>query len=257
MLDGASRAPDEYRLWIDAYSPETIPMERLAAYLASFAKLLGNQQSVHFSRVDGGSTATVAVVKKEAAPKVLARVESVGRGEAANDAIAAYRQINDLARGDNARARLIRVPALGTPITVLIFPGCDTPVEPTFGPFNDQAIIQGELVRIGGKDATAHVLVVDAEGRSWPGEVKKELAIRMARFLYHTVRLVGEARWQRTEDGTWKLLNLRITDFEPLSDETLDQGIAKLRALSDSDWATSKDIDGDIRCLRENEDGLH
>lgn len=32
---------DEYRLKIDAYSPQTIPMERLAMYLAALAKLLG------------------------------------------------------------------------------------------------------------------------------------------------------------------------------------------------------------------------
>jgi hypothetical protein len=36
---------------IAGYTPETIPMERLAKYLAELAKLLGNEKDVHFLKI--------------------------------------------------------------------------------------------------------------------------------------------------------------------------------------------------------------
>lgn len=47
---------DEYVFWIDAYTPATIPMERLAEYLTALAKMLGHGGSVHFNRLEKGST---------------------------------------------------------------------------------------------------------------------------------------------------------------------------------------------------------
>jgi hypothetical protein len=248
---------DEYQLWIDAYSPETIPMERLAAYLAAFAKLLGNETSVHFRRLDGGSTTPVALVEREAAPKVFARVERADRRDAANDERAAFKEINELARSDNAVATLFRVPQNGNKTTVLHFPGRETPAKSKFGPFNEPAVVVGELVRVGGKDASAHALLVDAEGKSWSAEIKKDMAQRMGPHLYNVLRVTGEARWERDEEGHWKLLNFKVIDFDPLPNEDLLDGVKKLRALRDSDWSKSSDIDGDFRAARGHEDGLH
>lgn len=248
---------DEYQLWIDAYSPKTIPMDRLAAYLAAFAKLLGNQQSVHFERLDPGSTTPVALVEREAIPKVWARVERAGKQDAANDEKAAFREINELARADNAIAKLVRVPSQGQTATIINFPGRDTVQQSKFGPFNETAVVSGELVRIGGKDESAHALIIDAEKKTWPGEIKKELARRMAQFLYQEIRVIGEARWERDESGIWKLLAFRIAEFEPLSGDGLLDAVGKLRALHDSDWAKSEDIDGKIRASRGYDEGLH
>ena len=40
----------DYMLYIDAYSPETIPMGRLAEYMTAFADLLGHKGEVDLSR---------------------------------------------------------------------------------------------------------------------------------------------------------------------------------------------------------------
>ena len=37
-----------YRLKIDAYTPETMPMGRLAEYMADLAVILGERAAVHF-----------------------------------------------------------------------------------------------------------------------------------------------------------------------------------------------------------------
>ena len=48
---------DTYELHIDAFTPASIPMSRLAEYMADFAVLLGHQEHVHFDKLKpGGST---------------------------------------------------------------------------------------------------------------------------------------------------------------------------------------------------------
>ncbi len=93
---------DEYEFWIDAYTPETIPMERLAKYLAALAKMLGHGASVHFDRLETGSTKSLMHVQREDAPKVFERVEHIATGQAANDATAAFNELNFLLRDDSA-----------------------------------------------------------------------------------------------------------------------------------------------------------
>ena len=56
--DGMSDS-DEFRLKIEAYTPDTMPMERLAEYLAELALMLGERTFVHFVRLEAGSTSIV------------------------------------------------------------------------------------------------------------------------------------------------------------------------------------------------------
>ena len=58
----------EYRFIIDPYSPGTLPMARLAAYMGELARLLGRLDKVHFVRLEEGSTVLVQRVEPEAAP---------------------------------------------------------------------------------------------------------------------------------------------------------------------------------------------
>ena len=58
------REQHEYRFTIDAYSPETLPMSRLAEYMAEVARLLGKVDQVHFVRLEPGSTVLVCLYKR-------------------------------------------------------------------------------------------------------------------------------------------------------------------------------------------------
>jgi hypothetical protein len=51
-----------YELYIDSFTPETIPMSRLAEYMASLAELLGHSEHVHFGKLKPGSLSVAALV---------------------------------------------------------------------------------------------------------------------------------------------------------------------------------------------------
>jgi hypothetical protein len=251
---------DEYEFWLDAYSPETIPMERLAKYMAALAKMLGHGSSVHFNRLESGSTVNVMRVQREDAPKVYDRVERIAKGEASNDAVAAFDELNVLLRDDSAIGRLSRKqPDAVNAALVLSFPGRDMPKQPTYGPFTETAVVEGELVRIGGKDKSAHAQIVDPEGVTWSGEMSRDLASRMAVYLYKgsVLRVTGDARWERREDGSWKLNGFKILDFEVLQDDTLEAATERLRSLRKTDWDSVDDVDAFITASRGESDGLH
>lgn len=251
---------DEYEFWIDAYTPETIPMERLAKYLAALAKMLGHGGSVHFDRLETGSTKSLMHVQREDAPKVFDRVEHIAKGQAANDATAAYDELNSLLRDDNAIGKLSRkTPNSQNSSVVLIFSGRDIPKPTTYGPFYEEAVIEGELVRIGGKDKSAHAQIVDPEGKTWSGEMDRDLARAMAQYLYKgtVLRVSGDGRWERLENGSWHLILFKIKSFEVLADDTLDDATHRLRSLKKTDWDSVGDVDAVITASRGESDGLH
>ena len=95
-------AGEEFQFKIDAYSPETMPMARLAEYLAQLAIILGELNAVHLVRLEGGSTIVVHKIEREAVPKVVDRVTSVRVGNGPLDAVRANRRINQFLREDNA-----------------------------------------------------------------------------------------------------------------------------------------------------------
>jgi hypothetical protein len=57
--------PREYRFKITAYTPATIPMARLAEYMAELAVVLGEEEHVHFVRLQKGSTVLVHNIENE------------------------------------------------------------------------------------------------------------------------------------------------------------------------------------------------
>ena len=48
-----------YEFYIDAFTPETVPMARLAGYMADFAELLGHREHVHFGKLKQGRGSTI------------------------------------------------------------------------------------------------------------------------------------------------------------------------------------------------------
>ena len=141
MFDG-----DEYRLKIEAYTPDTMPMERLAEYLAELAQMLGERTSVHFVRLDPGSTSVIHRIEREAIPKVKSWTASVRRGIGPRDSVRAYRKINRMLRDDNSSAVWKEEK---TELTIIIFPGKDDAEEQVIG-IAQRGSIDGEVIRIGG-----------------------------------------------------------------------------------------------------------
>ena len=57
-----------YPFRIPELRPDTLPMARLAAYMADLARLLGSAEAVHFDRLEDGSLVLVPLVRQDAKP---------------------------------------------------------------------------------------------------------------------------------------------------------------------------------------------
>lgn len=249
---------DEYTFEIkESYTPETLPMERMGEYVVELAKMLGNRDNVHFKELAPGSVQVKYRVEHEAAPKVEQRLEQIKRNEAPEEAIQAVNTINVMLRDDNAIGYLFRV-AANEPLPkaqVLKFPGREIPRPVKIGPMSKWASFDGELLRIGGK--TPHATIETAEGKSRIGELTKAMAQELAAHLYRVLRVAGEARWERLEDGTWDLKTFHIKTFTVLPEESLLESIDRLRAIEGSEWKTMDDPIGFVHKIRGDDDELH
>jgi hypothetical protein len=155
---------EQYRFKIDAYTPATMPMARLAQYMNELATLLGERDRVHFRSLTKGSTILNARVDREAAPKVHDRVVAVRSGDASAEALRAFNALNTLLRADNAVGVLRDAAPRGA--VVIRFPGREL-TEEKFT-VRQQGSIDGFVAGVRGKDATIHV-TLQSEGRQISG----------------------------------------------------------------------------------------
>ena len=65
----------EYRLKIDVFTPETLPMQRLSLYMAELAKLLGEPERVHFVEVAWPRMAPLASFLISGEPRLLSSLD--------------------------------------------------------------------------------------------------------------------------------------------------------------------------------------
>lgn len=246
----------EYRFKIDVFTPETLPMKRLAAYMAPLADLLGEEASVHFARLEPGSAVVVAKADPPAFPKIRGRVEAVGRGDAPRDAQQAYRRIDQMLAEDNAVGELTPPKGAGT---VIPFPGRTRPQPVRYGPIIQPGALEGVLVRIGGVDETVPVVIQpEVEAKSFRCNATRKLAKQLAAHLFAWVRVHGEGRWQRTEDGDWELLRFNISEFEVLDESSLAEIASQLRSVEGNGWKEVTDpIEELWRIRRGGDDEVH
>ena len=75
-------------------------MSRLAEYMAELARLLGEQEHVHFSHLEPGSAVLVSRIEEIAEPKVGERLRTVREGHGSKDAMQAYKALDDMLAKD-------------------------------------------------------------------------------------------------------------------------------------------------------------
>jgi hypothetical protein len=214
-----------YELYIDSFTPETIPMARLADYMANFAELLGNCEHVHFGSLKPGSLSLDARVDEIAQRKVDRRVDEVRYGGGPQPARKALREIDDKLAEDNAVGRIVRGKA-----KLIEFPGRTRHVEEKLGPIEQTGTLDGEVVQIGGRDETINVHL-KAGDQIHICVTSKAIARRLAPHIFSSaVRVRGFATWARLKSGAWILKKFEIADFEPLDQTPLSQVFAGLRA---------------------------
>lgn len=221
--------PVEYVFSIDVFQPETMPMARLAEYVAALAKMFGHAEHTHFVAVEKGSAKLRTAVDLVDAPKVEARLNGVRIGDAPKDAIAGKLALEDLLANDNAVATLTEG---DTDRVVIPFIGRNRPKALTFPPFREDTSIDGVLVKIGGKDPSAHATLQDGDVFHVGVTMRRELARELAPLLYGpTIRMFGNGRFERQLDGVWKMNDFKVDRYERLDERPISEALTLMRAV--------------------------
>ena len=245
---------NQYRLKIDAFNVDILPMARLAEYMAELAVLLGEREHVHFSHLEKGSAILVSMIEPVSLSAVADRIERVGQGGGPKDAMAAYRNLDTMLAKDNAVAELL-APEMNT---VIAFPGRTRPKPMRYGPFREDGSLDGRIIRIGGRDDTIPVWLKNGDIEYHCNVRGEDVARRLAPYyLNGIVRLHGSGKWLRDENGSWVLQQFDISSFEVLDDSPLIDVVSKLRTIEGGEWTADGDSLADILGLRRDPGDRH
>ena len=221
-----------YRFVIDeAFTPETLPMSRLAQYMADVAMLLGEPPLVHFVGLEDGSAVLVQEVEHEAYPKVRQRVYAVHREDGPQDATRAYESLNRLLAEDNASGTLLEDDDRpGSGAQVLMFPGAKQRRALEYGPVAQFSTLQGVVIVVGGERDPVPVHLQD-------GDVvhnciaRRTIAKQLAQYIFgQPLRVGGQGRWFRDALGRWTMRRFQIAEFAELRNDPLSTVIADIRS---------------------------
>lgn len=239
-----------YQFKIDAFTLETLPMARLAAYLVQLASLFGNPERVHFDKLKRGSAILLTKVETQAVPKVEARLHQATELDAPEDVAKIYRTVNKMLREDNASGVLKKSKGA----TIIKFPGKKAPIAETIRVV-ETGSLEGILIRVGGTDETLPVWLQDVDGviyycNTRDRQVARQLA---AYYLGPPVRVHGSGKWLRNQDDKWELEEFTVANFEPLVEKTLAQTVEDIRAIPGNEWDEVDDPIAYLKRIRGNE----
>ena len=236
----------EYRFELDAYTPETMPLSRLAEYLERIAVLFGESHSVHLIKIEAGSTVPVFRVQHEAEPKVRERLRLVKQKDGPPEAMRAAKEINELLRRDDAVGSIVD-PIGGK---IISFPGRGLNRFVEYGPFTQPGTLDGIPIMIGGEEDSVPVHLEGRQREIYICRAKRSIAKDLAPYLFTSaVRVQGFGRWIRHRDGEWEMKRFTIKGFDPLKETTLRETIDELRSIP-ADWKALDDPYGELVRIR-------
>ena len=222
----------QHRFKIDVFTPETLPMERLAEYMLQFAKLLGEPEKVHFVDVEVGSAVLLARIEEVAAPKIARRLSDAARGQGDPDALKALQALDDLLANDNAVGQLLD----DSGAEIIAFLGRNRPKPLEYGPFREDGVLEGVIIKIGGKGETVPIWLQDNE-RTHRCAASRPLARRLAKhYDGGLLRVSGTGSWVRLATGAWLMRSFEVKEFELLDNAPLAEVIKRLHNIQGANW---------------------
>jgi hypothetical protein len=247
----ASMAKKKITFIIDGFTPDTLPIGRLAEYLKNFAVLVGTDADVHFERVGKGSAALVSRAPEEVVPEVRGRIAQASKDEGPAEAVRGFTGLKTLLYQDKTTGRIKEERR-----KIIEFPKA---TAPQYGPIWEESTLEGIIIRIGGKDETIHVHIQN-EQNTYPCVTNRSKARELKEFLLEfdkPVRVFGKGKWIRSASGAWDLDEFRITGHEPLNGQDLDQVFARMREIPGSDWDKMNDPLSELDRIRRGSSKIH
>ncbi len=203
----------------------TLPMARLAEYVADLAALLGQEEHVHLLEIRESSTVLVPFIDDIAFQKVQKQVIAIRDHSASQKAMRLYESIDNRLADDGASAIL-----RGAYGTVVQFPGKSKPVSEDLGPIIEPDSIDGEIIQIGGRDETISVYIREKHEAPVICTTTREKGRSLARLIFQQVRLHGQATWIRA-NSRWKRVQFTIDTWSELTEQPLENVIQALREV--------------------------
>jgi hypothetical protein len=236
---------EEMEFVIPAYTPETMPFDRLLVYLRQIGEVLGAPHEMHLVRIEASSTKPVLTMPIPVAAQARASAAAVRMGRGTNRQRSAYIQIREMVKMDGGVPASLK----DRTGTILDFPPMPEATG-TISGVRQASSYDAILIRVGGVADNIPLLMEDLSGEILSGfSAPKVIAKTMAPLLFEPLRVTGIGSWERSADGVWKLSKMLIQSFEPLGDETLADVFQKLRAAPVT-WPP--DADDVLRAERES-----
>ena len=218
---------EELEFVIPAYTPETMPLDRLLQYLQQIGDVVSVPKEMHLVRIDQSSTKPVFKMPTPMAIQARERAAAVRSGSGTQVQRAAYNRIRQMVKKDG-----------GTPASLKDRTGIILDFPPTIEEIGaisgvrQASSFDGSLLRVGDVGDFTPILMQDLAGDVFSGfTAPKDLAKTMAKLLFEPIRVTGIGSWDRSPTGEWKLGKMLIQAYEALSDESLDQVFQKLRGV--------------------------
>ena len=216
---------EEVEFVIPAYTPETMPLDRLLQYLQQIGEVLGVAHDMHLVRIEPSSTKPVFKMPAPIAIQAREKGASVQRGDGTIRQRAAYNRIREMVRRDGGRPASVK----DRRGVIVDFP--PTAEIGSISGVRQATTFDGELLRVGGAGDYPSILMRGLDGEIYAGfSAPKALIKEMGGRLYEPIRVNGIGSWDRSADGGWKLGKMLIQSYERLSDENLGELLERLRA---------------------------
>lgn len=220
-----------YTFTIDDFTPDTMPFGRLVEYYEQLGRLLGEDAEPHLVALTEGSHNSTLRIGARQAPALMARLAGINSDTAPASARNARDSIDDMLRKDGTSGSLCNDAG-----TVVIPFTAGKVVRRSDLQIRGPASLSGELYHIAGApDGGANVRISTAAYGRVLCTTSRELARAMRDRLFDQVRVTGKGNWSRGADGNWSIRDFVITDYDPVTPESLREAVKRLHEMP-VDW---------------------
>jgi hypothetical protein len=220
---------ERFEFVVPGYTPDTMPLDRLIAYLNELIVILGQPSDLHLVDIKQSSTKPVLAMRHDVAVRARHRASEVRQGGGSQRRKQAYANIRRMVSEDGGKTAVLKA----REGKLLEFPSVDIGTDQIVHAVRQQTSVEGELIRIGGRREEAQLLIQELSGNVIAGcTAPRALATELGRFLYKPIRVNGVASWHRSGEGVWEITRLQVQSFDPLEEDEIEDVLAKLRKVN-------------------------
>ena len=153
--------------------------------------MLGEASELHLVGIEKSSTRPVLVMRHDVATRARARASEVRQGGRSARRRNAYDRICYIVAEDGGTPATLKAPEG----QILEFATVDIGADQIVHAVRQPTTVQGELIRIGGRQENAQLLIQELSGNVIAGCIApRAVASAMAHLLYKPVSVSGDAR---------------------------------------------------------------